>query len=167
MEFYCQLEQQPAYPASQCAQLPFQYIREDTGKIAVCILGIQVAGIELNGLFNVIIMGGTVILAVVTAHSAPRLISQPDRVSIFIHFFILHMQKIPFVGSSVTENSVTAVFLGAFLETSVNRNSDWWKKRQLSFPSTARTAGGSDRPGAAKAPGLSPAFPSSPVFFAS
>ena len=76
------------------------------------------------------------------------------------------MQKVPFFGSSVTENTATAVFLGAFLKTSVNCNSGWWKKRQLSFHSTARTAGGSGRPGAAKTPGLSPAFSSSPVFSA-
>ena len=50
MEFYCQLEQQPAYPASQCAELPFQHIREDARKIAVRVLGVQIAGIEPDGL---------------------------------------------------------------------------------------------------------------------
>ena len=107
-------------------------------------------------------MSGTVVLPIVTAHCAPRLIGQPDRVSIFICFFIFHMQKFLSFDSSVIENSATAVFLGAFLETSVNRRFGVLEKRQPSFPSTARTAGGSDRPGAAKAPGLSPAFPSSP-----
>ena len=78
----------------------------------------------------------------------------------FIHFFFFHMQKIPFFSSSVIENPATAGFSAVFQKTSANRSFGFLEKRQLSFPSTARTAGGSDRPGAAKAPGLSPAFPS-------
>ena len=44
-----------------------------------------------------------------------------------------------------------------FTRNSVNRSFLPLEKRQPSFPETARTAGGSDRPGARKAPGLSPA----------
>src|SRR5699024_10689041 len=45
-----------------------------------------------------------------------------------------------------------------FSENSVNRSFADPEKRQPPSPETARTAGGSDRPGAIKAPGLSPAI---------
>ena len=75
------------------------------------------------------------------------------------------MQKFLSFECSAIENPAIAAFSGVFQEISVNRSFGFLEKRQPLFPSTARTAGGSDRPGAAKAPGLSPAFPSSPVFF--
>ena len=74
-----------------------------------------------------------------------------------VYFVLFSYAKIPFFGSSVIENSATAGVSGVFQKTSVNRSFGFLEKRQPSFPSTARTA---------KAPGLSPAFPSSPVFSA-
>ena len=59
---------------------------------------------------------------------------------------------------SVTENPPTAGFSCSFPKISVNQITLSPKKRQPPSPETARTAGGSDRPGAIKAPGFSPAF---------
>jgi hypothetical protein len=75
-------------------------------------LGIQIAGVGEDGLFDVLIVGGTVVFAVVTTYCTPCPIGQPDCVSIFICFFILHMQKFLSYGSSVIENPATAVFFG-------------------------------------------------------
>jgi len=74
------------------------------------------------------------------------------------------LAKTPFLGGSVNENPATAVFFGIWGKTSVNRHFSLPEKRQPPFPLTARTAGGSDCPGAAKAPGLSPAFSFLPYF---
>ena len=59
---------------------------------------------------------------------------------------------------SVTENPPTAGFSCSFPKISVNQITLSPKKRQPPSPETARTAGGSDRPGAIKAPGFSPAI---------
>ena len=65
---------------------------------------------------------------------------------------------------SVTENPPTAGFSCSFPKISVNQITLSPKKRQPPSPETARTAGGSDRPGAIKAPGFSPAFSFVPRF---
>ena len=67
---------------------------------------------------------------------------------------------------SVTENPPTAGFSCSFPKISVNQITLSPKKRQPPSPETARTAGGSDRPGAIKAPGLYPAFSFVPRFCA-
>ena len=59
---------------------------------------------------------------------------------------------------SVTENPPTAGFSCSFPKISVNQITLSPKKRQPPSPETTRTAGGSDRPGAIKAPGFSPAI---------
>ena len=65
---------------------------------------------------------------------------------------------------SVTENPPTAGFSCSFPKISVNQITLSPKKRQPPSPETARTAGGSDRPGAIKAPGFSPAILSTAGF---
>ena len=73
--FYRQLEQQSAHPAAQRIQLAFQDIGEDSWEVGSGVLGIKVAGVEKDGLFDVFILESAVVLAVVKAYLVPCLIA--------------------------------------------------------------------------------------------
>ena len=59
-----QLEQQFADPSTQRPQLALQHIRKDTREIAGGVLRIQVAGVEADGLFDILVFRGTVVFCI-------------------------------------------------------------------------------------------------------
>ena len=66
------------HPFPEDTQLSLQHIREDTRQIFLRVFRIQVAGIELDRLFDVLIFGGAVVRLVVMFHIGPGRFAQPD-----------------------------------------------------------------------------------------
>ena len=77
-------EQQFPDAAAQCAQLTLQHGGEDAGQVAVGLLRIQIAGVELDRFLNVLILRGAVAGTIVIVNFGPVLIRQPDGVPVFI-----------------------------------------------------------------------------------
>ncbi|CAN3986753.1 Fe-S cluster assembly scaffold protein NifU, partial [Dysosmobacter welbionis] len=82
-----QLEQQVSHPFAQGPQLAIQYVGQYSGQILIGPLRVQVAGVELNRLFDILIFCGAVVFLVVGFHLIPHSIVHPDGVpvSIFTH----------------------------------------------------------------------------------
>ena len=75
---HCLLEEQMAHPFSEGPQLSLQHIGEDTGQIGFGMLRIQIAGVELDRLFDILIFGGAVVRLVVILHVGPGRHAEPD-----------------------------------------------------------------------------------------